>query len=304
MRCTRRAIAKPAYPITRAVSALLSRASRIVCRARVGALWWVVFCCVSLSSQVAAPVDASAQRFADASKALEQGSFQQAIDLFELMADHGVSNPNASFNRALAYIKRAESNRARPGDLGRAAAALSEVLLLTPDDDDAREGLRLVREEIGRRRAREGAEQVIVSPSLLRTASALLSETTWAALALLGSLMLTLGIAFRWWLGPAGARLTGGVLATLGTCLLLVAGGFAHAARHFRLTSRPAVVVVSEARLLDRSGKPLAHRPHRATAIVEGEQVFVTEEQSTRAKIEWGTTQGWVNRTQLQILKR
>jgi hypothetical protein len=243
------------------------------------------------------------QQFSEATKALSTGSFQQAIDRFELIADQGFQHPDASFNRALAYITRAESAHSRPGDLGRAAAAFSESLLLRPSDDQAREGLQRVREEIGRRRAREGAEQVIVSPSLVRAAAALVSENTWAVLASIASMMLTVGIVLKLWLKRAGPQLAGGVLTVLGSFMLLVTSAFAYTARHLRTTSTPAVVVSSEARLLDQNGRPLAQKGGRATSIPEGEQVFVTDEQNARAQIEWGNASDWVNRAQLQVLK-
>ena len=75
----------------------------------------------------------------------------------ELLADRGFSNADASYDRAVAYIHRAESHAARPGDLGRAAAALGETLLLDPDDKDAAFALDHVHEEIARRRARAHA---------------------------------------------------------------------------------------------------------------------------------------------------
>jgi len=238
--------------------------------------------------------------FKDANVALEKGAVNEAIDLYELMADHGLKHPDASFNRGVAYVRRAESKQERPGDLGRAAAALSETLLLRPDDPEASEALRLVREEIGRRRAREGAQQVSVSPSLARSAVAILSESSWAILAGLGSFMLTTGLALRLWWQRATARLTGGVLGLLGGIVLMVCGAFALGARHFRTTSRAAVVVSSEARLLDETGKPKSVQG--SSAVVEGERVYLVAERGTLAKIEWGTTEGWVNRSQLMLL--
>lgn len=240
--------------------------------------------------------------FRDANAALDKGAPNEAIDLYELMADNGIKHPDASFNRAVAYVRRAESKQARPGDLGRAAAAFSEALRLRPNDTEAADALRLVREEIGRRRAREGAEQVSVSPSLARSAVTIFDETTWAILAGLGSATLATGLALRLWWRRSSARLTGGVLGLLGCCLLVVCGAFAWGARYFRTTSRPAIVVVSEARLLDETGKPKAIRG--TNAVVEGESVYVVEERGALAKIEWGTTEGYVNRSQLMLLGR
>jgi len=238
--------------------------------------------------------------FRDANVALEKGATNEAIDLYELMADNGLKHPDTSFNRAVAYVRRAESKQARPGDLGRAAAALSETLLLRPQDAEANDALRLVREEIGRRRAREGAQQVSVSPSLARSVVAILEERTWAILAGLGSALLTTGLALRLWWQRSSTRLSGGVAALLGGILFALCSGFALGSRYFRTTSRPAVVIVSEARLLDETGKPKSIRG--ANAVAEGESVFVVGERGVLAKIEWGTTDGYVNRSQLMLL--
>lgn len=260
----------------------------------------LVVCGLLGTARAEPPSQSKQQYFATATKSLEEGAINQAIDEYELMADHGIQHPDASFNRALAYIRRAESPQEQAGDLGRAAAAFSEVLTLRPDDAEAREGLRLVREEIGRRRARRGAEQVIMSPSLARTAVGLLSETTWAILAGLGSAMLSVGLALRLWFTRASSRLTGGILGVVGALLLVVSGAFAFGARHLRLTSRAAIVVVPEARLLDETGKPRVQRG--TSAIIEGERVYVVDERGPYAQIEWGTVAGWVNRSQLMLL--
>lgn len=257
--------------------------------------------CGSIGDANAEPVSVQ-DYFRDANAALDKGAPSEAIDLYELMADNGLKHPDASFNRAVAYVRRAASKQARPGDLGRAAGALSETLLLRPNDVEAADALRLVREEIGRRRAREGAEQVSVSPSLARSMVGILDENTWAILAALGNVLFTTGLALRLWWQRASARLTGGVLTALGGAVFVVCAAFAGGARYFRTTSRPAVVVASEARLLDETGKPKAMRG--ANAVIEGESVYVVGERGALAKIEWGTTEGYVNRSQLMLLSR
>ena len=262
---------------------------------------WILLSSLLLSMPAHAADDGSREAdFARATLALEKGDFKQAIDLFELLADKGFVHPDASFNRAIAYVTRAESNQARPGDLGRAAAALEEVQSLRRGDDEAAEALRLVREKIGRRRAQEGAKQVVVSPSLSRAIVALLPEYVWALLALIGSLLSSVGLGLRIWLGKSSARLAGGVAVGVGGLLLLVGGGLAFAARQQRLHATPAVVVVNEARLLDASGKPLGTRAGEHQAIIEGAKVLVLDEEGFRARVEWGNSEGWVNRAQLQ----
>lgn len=266
---------------------------------------WILFSCLALAaSSLAADAATPEQQFADATKALESGDFKRAIDEFELLADQGFVHPDASFNRALAYIARAESNHAQAGDLGRAAAALEEVESLRSGDDEAREALRLVREKIGRRRARQGAKQVVVSPSLSRAIVGLLPEDVWALLALIGSILLSLGLGLRLWIDRSGARLAGGVSIGIGAALLVVGGALGFAARQQRLHVTPAVVVVEEARLLDENGKPLGPKAGEHQAIIEGARVLILEEEGIRARVEWGNSEGWVNRAQLQKIRR
>jgi hypothetical protein len=247
----------------------------------------------------------SAHDFAAANQALKRGAFTEAIDTLELLADRGFVHPDASFNRAVAYVERARSSSANPGDLGRAAAALSEVLLLRPDDEEADTGLARIRAEISRRHAREGTAPVMARASLGRAVSSLLDENTWAKMALLGSLLLTLGLGLRRFVKRTSAQLAGAVGIGLGALLLLSGAGLTAGARHFRLSSSPAVIVADEARLLDEGGKPLPQRSGSSAdsvTIPEGASVYVLERRPTLFRVEWGSGEGWLTPGQVRIL--
>ncbi len=246
----------------------------------------------------------SAHDFAAANQALKRGAFTEAIDTLELLADRGFVHPDASFDRAVAYVGRARSSSAAPGDLGRAAAALSEVLLLRPDDDEADTGLARIRAEISRRHAREGTAPVMARASLGRAVSSLLDENTWAKVALLGSLLLTLGLGLRRFVKRTSAELAGAIGIGLGALLLVSGAGLTAGARHFRLTSSPAVIVAEEARLLDESGKPLPQRSGTADSVTipEGATVYVLERRPALLRVEWGSGEGWLTPGQLRIL--
>jgi hypothetical protein len=86
--------------------------------------------------------------------------------------------------------------------------------------------------------------------------------------------------------------------------MLVVGGGLAFAARQQRLGTTPAVVVVDEARLLDSTGTPLGKKAGEHQAVIEGALVVVLEEEGIRARVEWGNSEGWVNRAQLQEVRR
>ena len=258
-----------------------------------------------LCALLAAPrpaLAAPAEEFSAAVASLEKGAFDEAIAQLELLADQGFVHPDASFNRAMAYIERARSPAAEPGDLGRAAAALHETLLLRADDDAAEIALERVQAEISRRRSQKGAKEVISRPTLGRAAAGLVPENLWAAGALLGSLSLSAGLLVRRLSRRAGATLGGAIAVGVGLFLLAACAAGTAAARHFRLSSRLAVVVVPEAHLLDAAGRPLAPKGDAPKSVPEGSAVYVTGELAGLAEIEWGATEGYVTRSQLRIL--
>ena len=254
--------------------------------------------------RASAAVSDSARDFAAASDALKRGAYTEAIDTLELMADRGFVHPDASFNRAVAYVERARSGAATPGDLGRAAAALSEVLTLRPNDDEAETALTRIRAEISRRHAREGTAPVMARASLGRSVTSLFDENVWAVIALCGSLLLSVGLGLRRFLTHTSSQLAGAVGIGLGALLLVCGASLAAGARHFRVTSRPAVVVVDEARLLDESGKPLAQKRGAADSVTvpEGASVYVLERRPPLYRVEWGSSEGWLSPNQIRIL--
>jgi hypothetical protein len=174
--------------------------------------------------------ETSQESYAAALAALKKGADNQAIDRLELLADQGFVHPDASLARAAAYIARAEGKNPRSGDLGRAAAALSETLLLRPGDAQAERGLEAVHAEIARRQTRQG-ENVVVRPRLGRAIVGLLPEQAWALLAALGSLVLSAGIVIRRAAAAPLVRLTGAVAIGVGVALggLFCGGAFAAA---------------------------------------------------------------------------
>jgi hypothetical protein len=247
--------------------------------------------------------DTSTQLFQAAAHALDQGAISEAIDDLELLSDRGFRHPDASFDRAAAYVARARSAQARPGDLGRAAAALSETLVDRPDDDEARAALDGVRAEISRRRVRQGSDPVIARPSLLRAVIGVFSEEVWAAGAVLGALALSIGLGLRLWTRRPHIRLTGSTAASIGAIIWVSFGAATLAEAHLRRTSDPAVVVVPDARLLDEHGIPVApQRGLESTSIPEGADVYVRERRGPMVRVEWGSSLGWISSTDVRVI--
>jgi hypothetical protein len=244
------------------------------------------------------------QAYAAARAALDKGAYNEAIDRLELLADEGVVSENASLARAAAYLSRADGKNAQPGDLGRAAAALNEALLLNPDDDRAGQALEAVQAEIARRKSKQ-QESVVVRPRLGRAIAALLPEQAWAVLAGLCSLAVAVGVVLRRLASHALLRLSGTVAIGVGLPLGLGFGTGAYAAEQFRVTSQPAVVVVPEARLTNENGRPLPYkRGADTTTVPEGATVYVRERREGRCLVEWGSTDGWLSLSELRLLAR
>jgi hypothetical protein len=244
-----------------------------------------------------------AKLVAEAMAAVEHGAFNDAVDRMELLSDRGFAHPDASYARAFAYLERARSRSARPGDLGQSSAALEEYLRLRPGgDDDAEHALEAVRAEISRRQSRGGSSPVAQRPALGRALAELLPENVWAGFAALGSLLTTTGLVLYFWIKRRAAEIAGATAIVVGIVFGVLGGGLTFAARRYRLNSRPAVVVIPEARLLDQTGRPLPVRPQSPSAVPEGALVHVHEQREGKARVEWGTIDAWVEQTQLRFL--
>lgn len=242
------------------------------------------------------------QAYGAALAALGKGADNEAIDRLELLADQGVVSENASLARAAAYLSRADGKNAQPGDLGRAAAALNEALLLEPGNEPAERALEAVQSEIARRKSKQ-QESVVVRPRLGRAIAALLPEQVWAALAALSSLAIAAGVVLRRLASRALLRLSGTVAIGVGVPLALGFGSGAYAAEQFRVNSQPAVVVVPEARLTNETGRPLPYkRGADTTTVPEGATVYVRERHEGRCLVEWGSTDGWLSLSELRVL--
>lgn len=246
------------------------------------------------------------QLFEGAVASLKKGAPTEAIGQFELLADRGVLHPDVSFDRALAYYARATSPQAKPGDLGRTAYALSETLVQNPEDRAASALLSVVDRELSRARSRRGAPSLLARARLSRAIVGLLSENTWALSALFWSLTLTLGIVLRFGTHTHRKQLTGSVALGLGLGLgLLSSTGLWFSMRERRDTWQ-GVVVSTEARLLDATGAPLPRGQSSAQdrLIPEGARVLVSSRAGRLLQVEWGSIDGYVSPTELQLLPR
>lgn len=241
--------------------------------------------------------------FAEATTALEKGAFSDALLHFEHLSDEGFVHPDASFNRAVAYLKRAASSQNKAGDLGQAVAGLREAVVLR-GDEDAEELIETVRLRISRQRAAKGRDPVIASPTVGRALSGSLSLATWASLFTAASFALCVSLVLRarstratWILGTTIASLTS-------MSLLTVFGGMYALSYHYATTTEEAVVVAEQASLRDKDGKPVLTKTANSNSaeVPEGASVYVLARTSRLWKVQWGTALGWMRDSELRLL--
>jgi hypothetical protein len=245
---------------------------------------------------------AQADNFTKATKALEQGKPEIAITELEVLADRGVLDAHASFDRGLAYAERVRLGGAQSGDLGRAVHGFEEARRLSGDAKltaDAERALYAVRAEIARERARGEAVE-LESHSFEETIARLGSATGWGILACVASLLASLGGAAAWQLRgktSSGARRVqaGAVIVACIGAPLAIASAFFARDRALDDQRSWAVVITPESRA--RLTGSVASTPMPEGAIVE-----VTRTEAGRVEVRWGSEREWLSRAAVRLL--
>jgi hypothetical protein len=259
----------------------------------------------SAAPSSAKTIDAEDRKlYEEAVAALKKGAPTESIQAFELLSDRGVLHPDISYDRAVAYATRGRSPQAKPGDLGRAAFALSEALTLAPGDAAARTLLDRVDHELSRSRSQRGSPSLLARARLSRAIVGLLAEDTWAVASLFCSAVTTLGLLLVLGARAHRARLTGSIVLVIGLVLGLGSVAGLVLARRERLDTRSGVVVASEARLLDATGAALTRARVSAQdrVIPEGARVLVKGRSDRLLLVEWGNLDAYVSPTEVQLL--
>ena len=244
--------------------------------------------------------------FQRAATALEGAAPELAIRNLELLLDRGKVGVNASYNLASAYLRRASTEAAQPGDLGRAVAALEQGHLLQPTETEMQSLATRVRVTILRERSQLGRSPVQIEPSLGHALTSLMNENSWVHMALAGALALAAGLAAMIWSRASTARLSGAISSVMGTLCLLAGTAGALSAREFRLHTEVAVVITTEARALDEQGRSaqVGQGPRQQSSIPEGSRVYIQERIGNLTRVLWGSDETWLHANALRILKR
>lgn len=262
---------------------------------------FVLVTCYPAQARELSPEDVGV--FNSATAALNKGANTEAIQQLELLADRGVLHPDVSFNRAVAYARRARSPQAKPGDLGRTSFALSEALALRPKDPEAKALLTRVEQELSRARSRRGNPSLLARPRLTRAVVDLLPENVWAIAAILCSFAATAGIILRFFSRQPRRKLAGSVTAWLGAAALALSSAGLGYAVHQRKATRQGIVVAADARLLDVTGAPLSPtQGAQDLTIPEGARVVITSRTERLLEVEWGSLRAYVSPSDLQLL--
>lgn len=252
----------------------------------------------------AAPDGDSPGLFASGARALREGRAGDAVDAFEALADRGVVDAAASYDRGLAYAMRVRIGSEEPGDLGRAAQGFEEARTLSRDSrlvDDATRALTAVRSEVARRRLRAGEPADVESGrTLARALAAIVSEDFWAALCVVASLVSAAGLFARWLARSTRLRVAGGIGAGVAAPALALAIAMTLAARRDRRELREAVVVSPSARPTDDRGLTIPG----ATSLPEGALVEVIDERGETVRVRFGGTDEWVASSVLRAVAK
>lgn len=244
------------------------------------------------------------EAFAAGVGALAEGRAADAIASFETVADSGLVDASASYDRGLAYALRVRIGAEVPGDLGRAAHGFEEARDLATDQElagQATQALAVVRAEVARRRARSGDPvEVEQSPPLALALSRALPEQAWAGLALAMSCVLGLAILVR--VGARARRVRVGASLALALAALMLGLALAATAvcRHDRLERHEAVVVAVAARLAEPTG--LARQG--VAPLPEGARVEIVEGKGALTHVRWGAMDGWIPASALRPLAK
>lgn len=241
--------------------------------------------------------------FAAATADLNAGRVDEAISRFETMADRDVHDGAVSFNRGIAYARRASSAASKPGDLGQAACAFAEARALT---SDAALGKKIVaaeastQRELGRKLAAHGGGSTLMEPPAPfgRQLVDLMPPLAWALVAGLGSLLCL--VAFVLYLRKRGGSARH-ALAGTGFFLAGLASLAAYRAQSYRLTEVDACVITENATLFRE-----ASFASRGEALREGAHLKILSGHAEDAFVEvrWGSLTGYALPTALRKLAR
>jgi tetratricopeptide (TPR) repeat protein len=212
--------------------------------------------------------------FARGNAAYARGDFAAAIAEYDTLLESGVADPAVCYDLAIAH-----------GSLGRYGQAIryfERSLLLAPGDDAAERGLKLARDALGERQAKEQGEAIVAErPPLSSALFASFSQSTLAWVLLVSAWAFSLSLlALRYARGEA-LRLGLGIGVTLFVLGSLVSGFGLWAKADFGAAGQRAIVLRDHVPL--RDGPDAAARFSRE--LSEGESLRVLSSDGRFARV-------------------
>ncbi len=242
--------------------------------------------------------------FASGVAALAEGRPGDAVADLEALADRGVVDPAASFDRGLAYANRVRVGAEQPGDLGRAAHGFAEAHDLATDPalvKDSARALTILRTEVARRRARAGDPiELDQGVPLGRAIVELLPENAWAILAAVASVLLGLGLFARGLVASRRQRIGATLVCAVSAPLLVACALLTLGARSERLHLVEGIVVAPSARPADDKGIVLPG----ANPLPEAARVQIVGDRPGWVRVERGSLVAWLPSQTVRPLTR
>lgn len=234
---------------------------------------------------------------AQAKVEISEGKLDQAIARLESAADTGEVHPDVAFSRGVAYLRRALSERAKPGDHGQATAGFRETLLLRPGDQEAALALEQTRLAVARKSATRGEQ---VQDTLGLGERALLWLDPWVLfwLSVGASALTTLGVVLVR-VGSRSAKSAASLLAGICASLLLVSAPLTWLAATTAESLDLGIIIAERAPLLDEAG-----RARKGVApLREATEVRILESRGPLLRLSFGEGTSFVRADQVRRLR-
>jgi tetratricopeptide (TPR) repeat protein len=221
--------------------------------------------------------DSLGDTFARGNAAYARADYAAAIQEYETLIESGVMDPTVSYNLAAAH-----------GSLGRYGQAIrffERCLLLAPGDEAAERGLKLARDALGERQAREQGEAIVAErPPLSSALFASFGREPLAWTLLVSAWAWSIALLVLKYARGEALRLGLGLTVSFFVLSSLVSGFGLWAKSDFGAAGRRAIVLRDHAPL--REGPDAAARLSRELA--EGESVRVLSSDGHFARVQLG----------------
>jgi tetratricopeptide (TPR) repeat protein len=221
-----------------------------------------------------ARADSLSDTFTRGNAAYARSDYQSAIHEYETLIESGVADVSVSHNLASAYGSL--------GQYGQAIRYFERALREGPGDDAAERGLRLARELLGERQAKERGEAIVAErPPLSSAVFAAVSEDALALLLLVSSFVFGAALLLLLVARAEAQRIGLGIGVAAGLLFILVSSFGLWAKADFGAPGARAVVITEHAPV--REGPDTAAR--LSSELNEGESVRILAKEGDFARI-------------------